>query len=128
LAEDNRVNQVVATRLLEKRGLRDRRGGNGQAGTEDIWNGGLRHYFDGRADAGMDGLEAASAIWQREKNQGGHIPIIAMTAHAMVGDKERCLAARMDAYISKPLQIKDLFAVIEQLTPEVPTPADLSTR
>jgi CheY-like chemotaxis protein len=65
----------------------------------------------------MDGLEATASVRLREQSTGKHIPIIAMTAHAMVGDKDRCLQAGMDAYISKPLSVKDLFATIEHLFP-----------
>ena len=63
----------------------------------------------------MDGLEATARIREDEKTTGKHIPIVAMTAHAMVGDKDRCLQAGMDAYISKPLSVKELFATIEGL-------------
>jgi two-component system, sensor histidine kinase and response regulator len=65
----------------------------------------------------MDGLQATAAIRQRE-SAGKHIPIIAMTAHAMVGDKERCLQAGMDGYTSKPLQIQELLAAIESVLHE----------
>ena len=68
----------------------------------------------------MDGLEATALIRVREKTTGKHIPIIAMTANAMIGDKERCLAAGMDAYVSKPIQIRELLAVIETFLPAAP--------
>ena len=64
----------------------------------------------------MDGLQATAAIRQREMTSGKHIPIIAMTAHAMVGDKERCLQAGMDGYISKPLHVDELFAIVEHFS------------
>lgn len=60
-------------------------------------------------------LEAAAAIRKREAIDGGHIPIIAMTAHAMVGDRERCIEAGMDDSVSKPLRPEDLFAAIGKL-------------
>jgi CheY-like chemotaxis protein len=63
----------------------------------------------------MDGFEATKLIRAKEKTTGLHLPIIAMTAHAMKGDRERCLAAGMDQYISKPIQAGDLFTAIEQL-------------
>jgi CheY-like chemotaxis protein len=63
----------------------------------------------------MDGFEATSAIRAIEQAQGGHIPIVAMTAHAMKGDRERCLDGGMDAYVPKPLQINQLIEVIEEL-------------
>jgi len=62
----------------------------------------------------MDGLEATGAIRQKEEGTGQHIPIIAMTAHAMTGDQERCLAAGMDAYIAKPIRSRDLVRLVEQ--------------
>src|SRR5207245_3801111 len=61
----------------------------------------------------MDGYEATAAIRREEKKTGGHIPIIAMTAYAMKGDRERCLAVGMDHYISKPIRAKELFESVE---------------
>jgi two-component system sensor histidine kinase/response regulator len=63
----------------------------------------------------MDGLKATIAIREGERISGNHIPIIAMTAHAMASDKESCLEAGMDGYLSKPLKAKDLFAAVESL-------------
>jgi two-component system sensor histidine kinase/response regulator len=65
----------------------------------------------------MDGLEAAATIRKKEKATGAHIPIVAMTAHAMKGDQERCFEAGMDAYISKPIQPQQLFETLERLVP-----------
>jgi HPt (histidine-containing phosphotransfer) domain-containing protein len=65
----------------------------------------------------MDGFEATKLIREKEKTTGVHLPIIAMTAHAMKGDREQCLAAGMDQYISKPIQREELFAAIERLGP-----------
>jgi two-component system, sensor histidine kinase and response regulator len=62
----------------------------------------------------MDGLQATAAIREREKASGDHIPIVAMTAHAMKGDRERCLAAGMDDYISKPIRASELYEVVER--------------
>jgi two-component system sensor histidine kinase/response regulator len=70
----------------------------------------------------MDGFEATAAIREGEKKSGRHIAIIAMTAHAMAGDKERCLACGMDAYLTKPLNVRDLFAAIES-SQQVPAEA-----
>jgi CheY-like chemotaxis protein len=69
----------------------------------------------------MDGLEATIAIREQERQRGGHLPIIALTAHAMKGDQERCLAAGMDAYISKPINAQTLSRTISQVLKE-PTP------
>jgi CheY-like chemotaxis protein len=63
----------------------------------------------------MSGLEATAAIRQREEASGAHVPIVAMTAHAMAGDRERCLAAGMDGYVSKPLRPEELFGAIDDL-------------
>ncbi|PON11778.1 hypothetical protein C2W62_43050 [Candidatus Entotheonella serta] len=65
----------------------------------------------------MDGYEATSAIRQREAQARGHIPIVAMTANAMQGDRERCLEAGMDDYISKPVKSKDLLAILQKWVP-----------
>jgi CheY-like chemotaxis protein len=65
----------------------------------------------------MDGLEATRAIRAQEEHSRGHLPIIAMTAHAMQGDRELCLAAGMDAYVSKPIAVHALLAAIDQVLP-----------
>ena len=65
----------------------------------------------------MDGFETTAIIREQEKSGATHIPIIAMTAHAMVGDRERCLAAGMDGYVAKPIRAADLFAALERLVP-----------
>ena len=67
----------------------------------------------------MDGFEATAAIRERESDPGRHIPIVAMTAHAMAGDRERCLEAGMDAYVSKPLRPDELLAAVDDLVVSV---------
>jgi CheY-like chemotaxis protein len=67
----------------------------------------------------LDGFEATKLIREKEKTTGAHLPIIALTAHAMQGDKERCLACGMDGYVSKPLRSEKLFSVIESLVPGI---------
>jgi len=115
LAEDNRVNQVLAVRLLEKGGHTVVLAKTGTAALEAL----QKDHFDlvlmDVQMPEMDGLEATARVRVREKVTGRRIPIVAMTAHAMVGDKERCLQAGMDAYVSKPLSVKALFATIEGL-------------
>jgi CheY-like chemotaxis protein len=64
----------------------------------------------------MDGFEAATIIRQRERTRGGHLPLIALTAHAMKGDEERCFAAGMDGYVSKPIDAAQLVGTIQRLT------------
>ena len=63
----------------------------------------------------MDGFAATAAIRKREMGSQRHIPIIAMTAHAMAGDRERCLKAGMDAYVAKPFRPQELFRVVEEI-------------
>lgn len=63
----------------------------------------------------MDGFQATEAIRAREKLTGGHVPIIAMTAHALKGDEERCISAGMDGYVSKPIRTSELYSAIEGL-------------
>jgi CheY-like chemotaxis protein/HPt (histidine-containing phosphotransfer) domain-containing protein len=115
LAEDNEVNQKLAVRLLEKRGHSVVVCGTGREALATI----EREPFDvvllDVQMPEMDGLETTLTIRRRERETGGHTPIVAMTAHAMKGDREQCLAAGMDAYISKPLQPDELFEVVEHL-------------
>ena len=114
LAEDNPVNKKVAVRLLEKRGHSVVTAGNGIEAVAAF----ERQPFDAvLMDVQMpemDGLEAAAEIRVRERHTGARIPIIAITAHAMPGDRERCLKAGMDDYILKPIQPAELFAAIER--------------
>jgi PAS domain S-box-containing protein len=117
LAEDNLVNQKVASRFLEKRGQTVILAASGKKALE-AWQ---KEPFDlilmDVQMPEMDGFEATAIIRELEKSGAKHIPIIAMTAHAMVGDRERCLAAGMDDYVSKPINTHDLFAAIERLMP-----------
>jgi two-component system, sensor histidine kinase and response regulator len=116
LAEDNRVNQVLAVRLLEKRGYSVVLVGTGKAALEASQAQSFDLILMDVQMPEMDGLEATATIRELEKATGKHVPIVAMTAHAMVGDKERCLQAGMDGYLSKPLSVKDLFATVESLS------------
>jgi signal transduction histidine kinase/DNA-binding response OmpR family regulator len=115
LAEDNPVNQTLALRLLEKRGYAVSVAGNGCEALARI----EKEQFDlvlmDVQMPEMDGFEATASVRQREQRSGKHLRIIAMTAHALKGDEERCLAAGMDAYVSKPIRTHDLFAAIERL-------------
>jgi two-component system, sensor histidine kinase and response regulator len=72
----------------------------------------------------MDGFEATKRIREKEKAGGTHLPIIALTAHAMQGDKERCLSAGMDGYVSKPIKLEELFSVIEKVVPGITRSSD----
>lgn len=113
LAEDNAVNQKLAVRLLEKRGHRVVVAETGTAALEALTKRSFDLVLMDVQMPEMDGLEATALIREGEKKTGKHIPVIAMTANAMVGDKERCLQAGMDGYVSKPIQSKELFGVIE---------------
>jgi PAS domain S-box-containing protein len=116
LAEDNAVNQKLAIRLLEKRGYQVVAANNGREALEAL----ERESFDAvLMDVQMpemDGFEATAAIRSREAERGIHVPVIAMTAHAMKGDRERCMQAGMDGYVAKPLRIEELLAVLNQVT------------
>ena len=116
LAEDNPVNQWLALRLLEKRGHRVVVAGNGREALQALEKESFDLILMDIQMPEMDGFEVSAAIREKEKTNGGHLPIIAMTAHAMKGDRERCLAAGMDAHVSKPIQSRELFDAIEDLT------------
>jgi CheY-like chemotaxis protein/HPt (histidine-containing phosphotransfer) domain-containing protein len=115
VAEDNPVNQRVALHILEKAGHSAVAVSNGKEAIGAL----AREKFDlVLMDVQMpelDGLEATRAIRDHEKRTSGHIPIVAMTAHAMKGDRERCLEAGMDNYVAKPVQASELLRVIESI-------------
>jgi PAS domain S-box-containing protein len=115
LAEDNQVNQLVATRILEKLGHQVTVVGNGREALSAVQSTKFDLIAMDVQMPEMDGLEASIAIRAWEKTAGRHIPILAMTAHAMKGDRERCLAVGMDGYISKPIRTKELEQAIAQL-------------
>ena len=119
LAEDNPVNQKVAQSILEKRGHTVIVAANGREAIAELertgWNGFDLVLMDVQMPQ-MDGYAATAAIREHEKTSGAHLPILAMTAHAMKGDRERCLQAGMDGYISKPFQVQDLLHQVGQAT------------
>ncbi|MCC6651445.1 MAG: response regulator, partial [Candidatus Eisenbacteria bacterium] len=112
LVEDNAVNRKVAMRLLAQQGIEVVTAENGRLGVEQ--------WSEGRFDIvlmdvqmpEMDGFEATAEIRRRETEQGRHTPIVAMTAHAMSGDRERCLAAGMDDYVTKPVRAESLYEAV----------------
>ncbi len=115
VAEDNPVNQLVATRIFQKLGHQVTVVGNGREALSAVQAGKFDLIAMDVQMPEMDGLDATIAIRAWEKTAGTHIPIMAMTAHAMKGDRERCLAAGMDGYISKPIRIRELDQAIAQL-------------
>jgi CheY-like chemotaxis protein/HPt (histidine-containing phosphotransfer) domain-containing protein len=125
LAEDNEINQELAVRSLKKRGHSIVVAVNGVEALAVLEQQTIDLVLMDIQMPVMDGLAATAAIREREKAGGTHIPIVALTAHAMTGDRERCLAAGMDAYISKPLRVKELMEVIARLIPVAPSPAAL---
>ena len=112
LAEDNTVNQVVAVRLLQKIGHVVMVAGNGRDAVLMLDDQDFDLVLMDVQMPDMDGIEATRVIREKEKTTSKHIPIIAMTAHAMKGDRERCLAAGMDGYIAKPIRPAELYAGI----------------
>ncbi len=119
LAEDGAINQQVAVRLLEERGHSVVVVSNGRAAVEQVAAQPFDVVLMDVQMPTMDGLEATAAIRRAEAQTGGHVPIIAMTAHAMKGDRDRFLAAGMDGYVAKPVRPHELYAAVEGGGPEV---------
>ena len=117
VAEDNTVNQKVVVGILRKNGHSPATAANGREAVDRL----LAEPFDlVLMDAQMpemDGFQATAAIREREKTAGRHVPIIALTAHAMKGDRERCLEAGMDGYVAKPIRARELLDLIQALRP-----------
>jgi len=113
LAEDNLVNQRLAMRLLEKRGHSVVVAGNGRETFAAFESGGFDLILMDLQMPEMDGFEATAAIRDREREGGNRISIVALTAHAMKGDREKCLAAGMDGYLTKPIRPQELDELLE---------------
>ena len=116
LAEDNPINQKLAVVLLQKAGYSVDAVENGAQALEKVQENQYSVILMDVQMPEMDGLEATAQIRDWERSRGRHIPIIAMTAHAMQGDRERCLEAGMDDYVSKPLEPKVLFSALDRWT------------
>jgi CheY-like chemotaxis protein len=114
LAEDNTVNQRLATRLLEKRGHRVTVANNGQEAIAHLQKSSFDLVLMDVQMPLVDGLEATRMIRKQEKETGIHQPIVALTAHAIKGDQERCEAAGMDGYLAKPIRPEELDAVLQK--------------
>ena len=127
LAEDNLVNQRLAIRLLQKQGHSVVTALNGREALTAINNTSRGERFDlvlmDIQMPEMSGLEATAAIRAQEQTTGGHLPIVALTAHAMKGDRARCLAAGMDGYVSKPIQAAELHQAIAEVYARYAPPA-----
>jgi CheY-like chemotaxis protein len=119
LAEDGLINQKVAVNLLKQRGHRVTVANNGQEALAALGSESFDVVLMDVQMPVMDGFEATAIIRDREKKTGAHIPIIALTAHAMKGDRERCLEAGMDGYIAKPIRAKNLYKAIEMTAAKV---------
>ncbi len=115
LAEDNRVNQMVTVHILKKHGHEVTVAANGQEVLEALKKDQFDLILMDVQMPAMDGYEATGMIRRREREKREHIPIIAMTAHAMKGDRERCIKAGMDDYVSKPLKSDQLIETIERV-------------
>ena len=123
VAEDSRVNQHLVTRMLEKAGHATVVAGNGREAVAAV----ERQAFDlvlmDVQMPEMDGLAATGAIRRREASGDRRLPIVALTAHATARDREICLAAGMDAYLSKPVKREDLLAMLDRMAAQAPAPA-----
>jgi CheY-like chemotaxis protein/nitrogen-specific signal transduction histidine kinase/HPt (histidine-containing phosphotransfer) domain-containing protein len=130
LAEDNPINQKLAVSLLEKQGHAVKVAGNGREALAALYppdsppdEGGSRRFDVVLMDVQMpelDGLRATEAIRERERAAGGHLPVLAMTAYALKGDRERCLEAGMDGYVSKPIRLTELLEALRAVVPALP--------
>jgi CheY-like chemotaxis protein len=119
VVEDSAVNRQLIVRLLEKRGHTSEVAANGREAMAILERAGLGSFDLVLMDVQMpemDGFEATAAIREREKACGIHLPIIALTAYALQGDLERCLAAGMDGYLPKPVRAGELFSAVEGLS------------
>jgi CheY-like chemotaxis protein len=122
LAEDNPINRKLVVEMLSRAGYPVETVENGRQAVEAVRHSRFRLVLMDVQMPEMDGFEATQVI-REDEGDGAHTPIIAMTAHAMKGDRERCLAAGMDDYLPKPLQSRELFAAIERWSQGAPLPA-----
>jgi CheY-like chemotaxis protein/HPt (histidine-containing phosphotransfer) domain-containing protein len=128
VVEDGHVNQLVSSRMLQKRGHLVTLASSGQEALDFFKSEPFDIILMDVQMPGMNGLEATAAIRVIEQDTGGHVPIVAMTANAMKGDRELCLAAGMDDYLAKPLRSAEVFQTLEKFSrsPQHPEGAQLS--
>ncbi|MGD0463953.1 MAG: response regulator [Tepidisphaeraceae bacterium] len=119
LAEDHEIGQMVAVEILTRAGCQVTVVANGQEALEAVQRGGLDLVLMDCQMPTMDGLEATRRIrrHESESKQDAHLPIIALTASAIKGDRELCLAAGMDGYVTKPIEVAEVIATIQSLAP-----------
>jgi len=123
VAEDNPTNQKLVTVLLEQQGHQVSIVTNGRLAVERAAQEPFDIILMDVQMPEMSGLEATAAIREAERRTGGHIPIVALTARAMAGDREQCLAAGMDAYVAKPVRADELFSAIDAIAGSQASPA-----
>jgi len=119
VVEDNQVNARLVQRVLEKRGHSVEVAENGELGVQVFQSTGFDLVLMDVQMPVMDGLQATHAIRAAEADTGDHIPIVALTAHSSAEDRERCLAAGMDGYLGKPLQVEKLKAILAELRGQI---------
>jgi two-component system sensor histidine kinase/response regulator len=124
LVEDSVVNQKLAVALLGRAGHEIAVADNGRMAVDRLANESFDIVLMDVQMPVMDGLEATAAIRAREKQTGSHVPIIAMTAHAMKGDREQCFAAGMDGYVAKPIRSEELLAALEEFAQKTEISSD----
>ena len=112
VAEDNDVSRLLVVRLLEKHGHTVLEARTGLEALVVLEKGDVDVILMDIQMPDLDGLQATAEIREREAGTGRHVPIIALTAHAIKGDRERCLESGMDDYLSKPIQPADLMAAL----------------
>jgi signal transduction histidine kinase/DNA-binding response OmpR family regulator len=129
VAEDNAVNQRLVIRMLEKRGHRAVLAVDGRQAVDALNQESFDLVLMDVQMPEMDGLEATAIIREKEKKSGKHQPIIALTAYAMTGDRERCLSAGMDAYLTKPIRPQELDQILESyVNRRIPAPEVINTK
>ncbi|RLS51946.1 MAG: response regulator [Planctomycetota bacterium] len=124
LAEDNPVNQLLAARVLHKLGHETQTVENGQLALDALRENEFDVVLMDIQMPVLDGFQATTAIREQEQSSGRHQLIVAMTAHAMTGDRERCLAAGLDDYVAKPISITLLSEALSRISDQLPPTAD----